>query len=146
MWYKNVIRTSFHFATIHAFERRTDRRLTRRCTMRCITCSRAVKILGTYDTGSTDFIGCSNGVGRRALSSGAWHSNSGCLFPRLHAAAGASVQTSRWVLVPSRGYFAKPDLSVCRNVCINLFLETFLSYFSCCTRCLCFLLSYDLLL
>jgi len=67
----------------------------------------------------TGIVGCSDGIGWRTLSSWSWHCDTSGIFPRLHAAASACLQTSRRVLVPSRGYFAKPRLSIYRNVCTD---------------------------
>jgi len=92
----------------------------------------------------TGFFDCSDGVSRRTLSGGAWHSDPDCIFSRLPATAGDSVRTSRWVLVPSCCHITQPHLSVYRNVRVNLFRETACSsYFAYCVPVACFVLLYD---
>lgn len=71
-------------------------------------------------------VNCSDGVGWWTVSSRLWHGNTGRIFSGLHAAASACVQTSRWILVSSSSHYAKPHLSICRNVCTNLFRKLFL--------------------
>jgi len=73
---------------------------------------------------SAGFVDCSHGVGRRKLSSMPRHRNSGRFLSRLHAAARACIQTSRWVLVPGCSHRTKPDLSIYRNVRMNLSHKT----------------------
>ena len=87
-------------------------------------------------------VGCSNGVGRRTLSSRSRHCNTSGVFPRLHAAACDCLPTSRWVLVPSRSYFTQHHLSIYRNVCTVHFLTTTFVLYNihmlpafCCTVC-----------